>query len=146
MKYINMKNPLIFQKMIYFGQIKSDIFHSTDMSWRRKLLRTPIGPLPYQFQSKPNQNRGSNPIFSSPNFTKSEITFFSFCSGFQALSIFLYGSGAEGIHWPNLWLIHAAGFRLQDRCALSSWRGQQRISWSFLQNSPYSVWAASWSV
>ena len=88
MKYINMKNCLIFKKLIYFGQIKSDIFHSTDMLWRSKLLRTLIGPLLYQFQSKPNQNRGPNPIFSPPNFTKSEITFFSFCSGFQALSIF----------------------------------------------------------
>ena len=29
---------------------------------------------------------------------------------------FLYGSGAEGIHWQNLWSIHATGFRLQDRC------------------------------
>ena len=27
MKYINLKNPLIFQKLKYIGQIKSDIFH-----------------------------------------------------------------------------------------------------------------------
>ena len=71
MKYINMKNPLIFQKLIYFGQIKSDIFHSTDMLWRSKFLRIPIGPLLYPFPSKTNQNRGPNPIFSSPNYTKS---------------------------------------------------------------------------
>ena len=74
--------------MKYFCQIKSDIFHLTDMLWRSKLLRTPIGPLLYQFQSKPNQNRGQNPIFPPPNFTKSEMTFFSFCSELQALSIF----------------------------------------------------------
>ena len=88
MKYINMKNLLIFQKLIYFGQIKSDIFHFTDMLGISKLLRTPTGPLLYQFQSNPNQTRGPNPVFSPPNFTKSEITFFSFCAGFQALSIF----------------------------------------------------------
>ena len=42
----------------------------------------------YSTNSNSNQNRGPNLIFSPPNFTKSEITFFSFCVGFQALSIF----------------------------------------------------------
>ena len=47
----------------------------------------------YQLQSKPNPNRGQEPLFSPPNLTKSEITFLAFCSGFQNLHILKI--------WPN---------------------------------------------
>ena len=87
MKNITFDLSKIFQFLKNQGIFYIDIFHSTDMSRRSKLLRIPIGPLLYQFQSKPNQNRGQNPIFSPPIFTKSKITLFSFCAGFQALSI-----------------------------------------------------------
>ena len=87
MKYINVKNPLIFQKLKYFYQIKIDISHSIDQILISRWLGIQSFSLLYQFQSKPNPNRGQNPIFSPLNFTKSEITFKIFCSGFQFLQI-----------------------------------------------------------
>ena len=86
-KYINVKNPLIFHKLKYFYQIKIEISHPIDQILISRWLGIHSFSLLNQFQSKPNPNRGQNLIFSPPNFTKSEITFKTFCSGFQFLQI-----------------------------------------------------------
>ena len=85
MKYFEVKKPLKSKIFLIFCKIRSDIFHPRDMFCVSKKVRIYPGTLLYQYQSKQNPNRGSNTIYSLQNFTKSEITFFSFNTGFQAL-------------------------------------------------------------
>ena len=92
-KYIKVKKPQKSKIFLIFGEIRSDIFNPTDMFWVSKLVRIHLGTKLNYYHSKPNPNRVSNTIFSPPNFTKSEISFFSFCSGFQALQFLKI--------WPN---------------------------------------------
>ena len=75
--------------LVWFGI--GDIFNLIDTLWVSKYFRIYLGPLLNQYHSKPNPNRGWNPIFSPQNFTESEISSISNCSGFQAL------------HFLNMW-------------------------------------------
>ena len=52
-----------------------------DFQW----LESSSGILLYHYQSKPNQNRGLNTLFSIQSVTKSELYLISFYTGFQTL-------------------------------------------------------------